>query len=100
VTGIDEFWTIKHGAKTPSKTHSAPDSIHLPKPSALGFGTAFCAVIFGFAMIWHMGWLAIIGLMAAIALSLRHSWHLDTDIKIGAKEIAEFDAHRRKARHQ
>jgi cytochrome o ubiquinol oxidase subunit 1 len=67
----------------------------VPRPSSLGFLTAFCAVIFGFAAIWHIGWMAILGLAGAIGLLLRHSWHLNTEIEVSAQELAEFET-----RHQ
>jgi len=91
VSGIDEFWRMKHGGKkTPPRTeHPAP--IHVPRSSSLGFLTAFCAVIFGFASIWHIWWMAILGLVGAIALLLRHSWQLNTEVQVSAKELAEFE---------
>jgi cytochrome o ubiquinol oxidase subunit I len=93
VSGIDEFWSMKHGGKKTSPRAAPPASIHVPRPSPLGFLTAFCAVIFGFGAIWHIGWLAILGLVGAIALLLRHSWQLNTEVQVSSKEIAEFESH-------
>jgi cytochrome o ubiquinol oxidase subunit I len=91
VHGIDEFWRMKHADKKLSSGAAPPPSIHVPRPSSLGFLTAFCAVIFGFASIWHIWWLAILGLVGAIALTLNHSWQLDTEVQVSAREIAEFE---------
>src|ERR1700744_252577 len=92
VSGIDEFWFMKHGDKTSRPAAAdAHSDIHLPKPSPLGFLTAFCAVISGFSLIWHIGWLALIGIAAAIALALRHSWDLDTELTVSDKDIAAFE---------
>jgi cytochrome o ubiquinol oxidase subunit 1 len=97
VSGFDEFWSMKHASKkSPLRAaplSAAPPAIHLPRPSPLGFLTAFCAVMFGFASIWHIWWLAILGLMGAIALLLRHSWELDTEVQVSAQEIAAFEPH-------
>jgi cytochrome o ubiquinol oxidase subunit 1 len=93
VSGIDEFWRMKHGGKKTAPS-AAPPAIHVPRPSPLGFLTAFCAVMFGFASIWHIWWLAILGLLGAIALLLRHSWNLNTEVQISAEEIAEFEPRR------
>ena len=95
VSGIDEFWRMKHAGKKLSPGAASPPSIHVPRSSSLGFLTAFCAVIFGFASIWHIWWLAILGLVAAIALTLKHSWQLDTEVPVSAKEIAEFETRRK-----
>jgi len=94
VSGIDAFWSMKHAGKKPA-SGASPPSIHVPRSSSLGFLTAFCAVIFGFAAIWHIWWLAILGLVGAIALTLNHSWQLDTEVPVSAKEIAEFETRRK-----
>jgi cytochrome o ubiquinol oxidase subunit 1 len=97
VSGFDEFWSMKHASKkSPPRApppRAAPPAIHVPRSSPLGFLTAFCAVMFGFASIWHIWWLAILGLMGAIALLLRHSWELDTEVQVSAQEIAAFEPH-------
>jgi cytochrome o ubiquinol oxidase subunit 1 len=98
VSGIDAFWHKKYGGEqAPPRAGAADSAIHLPKPSPLGFLTAFCAVMFGFAAIWHITWLALLGLAGAVGVALRHSWHLDTEVKVSPKTIAEFES-RRKAR--
>jgi cytochrome o ubiquinol oxidase subunit 1 len=91
VSGIDEFWSMKHAGKKASPRTADHPSIHVPRASPLGFLTAFCAVMFGFASIWHIWWLAILGLLGAIALVLRHSWQLNTEVQVSAKELAEFE---------
>jgi cytochrome o ubiquinol oxidase subunit I len=95
VSGIDEFWRMKHAGKKLTSGSAPPPSIHVPRSSSLGFLTAFCAVVFGFAAIWHIWWLAILGLVGAIALTLNHSWQLDTEVPVSAKEIAEFETRRK-----
>ena len=37
----------------------------MPRNSALGFVIAFFAVVLGFAMIWHIWWMAVAGLLGA-----------------------------------
>jgi cytochrome o ubiquinol oxidase subunit 1 len=90
VSGIDEFWSMKHAGKK-SLSRAAPPAIHVPRASPLGFLTAFSAVMFGFASIWHIWWLAIAGLVGAIALLLRHSWRLDTEVQVSASDIAKYE---------
>jgi cytochrome o ubiquinol oxidase subunit 1 len=98
VTGIDAFWSIKSASKESQKPATvAYEAIHLPRPSPLGFLTAFFAVVFGFALIWHIWWLAIIGVICALALTLIHSWRLDTEVHISADEVAKLETRRRRA---
>ena len=40
--------------------------IEMPKNSAIGFVTAFFAVVTGFALIWHIWWMAGIGLLGVV----------------------------------
>jgi hypothetical protein len=35
--------------------------------------------------------MAILGLAAAIGLTLRHSWQLNTEVPVSVKEIAAFE---------
>jgi cytochrome o ubiquinol oxidase subunit 1 len=62
VESLDAFWAMKQRARAPA-AHYEP--IEMPGNSANGFVTAFFAVVTGFAMIWHIWWLAILGLACA-----------------------------------
>ena len=58
---IDAFWTSKRRAQAkqdkprPAREY---EPIEMPKNSATGFVSAFFAVVIGFAMIWHIWWMA------------------------------------------
>jgi cytochrome o ubiquinol oxidase subunit 1 len=92
VHDIDAFWSMKNGPDElrPIEVEDH-EPIHLPLPSPLGFATAFFAVILGFALIWHIWWLAILGLIGALGLLLKHSWRMDTETEVSAQQIAKFD---------
>src|SRR6202048_25489 len=60
VESLDAFWVMKQrGPRVPVEHY---DSIEVPSNSPNGFVTAFFAVVMGFALIWHIWWLAILGL--------------------------------------
>ena len=42
------------------------EPIEMPKNSAIGFVTAFFAVVTGFALIWHIWWMAALGLIRRV----------------------------------
>ena len=46
------------------------EPIEMPKNSAIGFITAFFAVVIGFALIWHIWWMAGLGLFGAFVTIL------------------------------
>jgi cytochrome o ubiquinol oxidase subunit 1 len=93
VTGRDAFWTSKHRAHAqgePPRTREY-EPIEVPKNSAIGFVNAFFAVITGFALIWHIWWMAILGLLGAFAAFLAFAFRGEDEIEIPARQIAQFD---------
>ena len=89
VKGIDAFWSMKMQGQ--GAVPAQYEAITVPQHSPLGFVTAFFAVILGFALIWHIGWLAVLGMLCAVAASLAHAWRVDTEREVSAEELAEID---------
>ena len=93
VDSTDAFWVAKQrrndGAQTPAVAYT---SVHLPRSNPTGIFLAFFAVIFGFAMIWHIGWLAAIGFVGGIMVFLVQAWRPEREIEIPPEEIAEFES--------
>ena len=46
----------------------------MPRNSPTGFVTAFFAVVTGFALIWHIWWLVVLGLIGAYATFVVFAW--------------------------
>ena len=90
IEGTDAFWNAK---RHPAAPGGAPHLVSLvvPKHSALGFFVAFFAVILGFSLIWHIWWLAIVGLLGAIVASLRHAWRTELEDNVSVATIAEHE---------
>jgi cytochrome o ubiquinol oxidase subunit 1 len=76
VTTRDAFWeTKKAGAKpTQPKYHD----IYMPKNTAIGIYIGGFSLITGFALIWHLFWLAPLGLLGAIACIIIRTTNDDT----------------------
>jgi cytochrome o ubiquinol oxidase subunit I len=95
VESLDAFAYMKeHGTArlSPKKF----EAIELPSNSPNGFVTAFFAVITGFALIWHIWWMAMLGLGCALATLLAFGWVERVDIEISAAQL-EQDARARAA---
>jgi cytochrome o ubiquinol oxidase subunit 1 len=94
VTDIDAFWKKKQRERAqqgqPAKERKF-ESIEVPKNSATGFITAFFAVIFGFAMIWHIWWMAGVGILGAFLTMLAFAFRDEEEIEIPAEQIARFE---------
>ena len=60
----------------------------MPRNSANGFLTAFFAVVFGFAMIWHIWWLAILSLASAAIILVAFGWMERIPVEVSAEQLA------------
>ncbi|MGA2396666.1 MAG: cytochrome o ubiquinol oxidase subunit I [Steroidobacteraceae bacterium] len=86
VHSLDAFWAMKQAGKRAPAGHY--EAIEMPGNSANGFVTAFFAVITGFAMIWHIWWLAILGLVCAALTLLAFGWIERKEIEISPERLA------------
>jgi cytochrome o ubiquinol oxidase subunit 1 len=89
VKTIDAFWEMKQRGVSPMEV--AYETIHMPRNSATGFITAFFAVVTGFALIWHIWWMVIVGLLAAAVTILVFGWSDEREREIPATEVAQME---------
>jgi hypothetical protein len=67
------------------------EAIEMPRNSPIGIVNAFFATITGFALIWHIWWIVIIGLLAIAVGVLVFGWSENRDREISASEIARLE---------
>jgi cytochrome o ubiquinol oxidase subunit 1 len=89
VETIDAFWEMKRRGLT--ALEPTYETIEMPRNSATGFVTAFFAVVTGFALIWHIWWMVILGLLAAAVTMLVFGWSENREREIPANEIARME---------
>jgi len=63
----------------------------MPKNSATGFVTAFFAVVTGFALIWHIWWMAALGVVGALVTIVVFAFRGEEEVEIPAGRIAQLD---------
>jgi cytochrome o ubiquinol oxidase subunit 1 len=90
VTDRDAFWEMKQ-SELPTSPVVYTD-IHLPKNSGMGIIIAGFAFLFGFAIIWHIWWLMVIGLFGIIGSIIVRASDDDTEETITAAEVARIEA--------
>jgi len=90
VTDRDAFWVMKQ-AKMGGVDESYED-IELPRNSGLGVIIGVFAFLAGFALIWHIWWLAILGTIGIIVTIIIRASDDDTEYTITAAEIARTEA--------
>ena len=89
VESLDAFWAMKqHGPVVAAERY---DAIEVPRNSANGFVTAFFAVVTGFAMIWHIWWLAILGVTSAVLTLLAFGWIERAAGEVSGEQLAEAE---------
>jgi len=90
VQGADAYWAMKHRDIAPTiAPHYEP--IEMPRNSAIGIVLAFFAVVTGFALVWHIWWMVILGLLSAFAVVIAFAWRDDTPEVISAKDLEASD---------
>jgi cytochrome o ubiquinol oxidase subunit I len=89
VETIDAFWYMKRTGRP--RIEPAYETIEMPRNSPLGFVTAFFAVVTGFALIWHIWWMVIVGLLAAAVTVLAFGWSDEREREVPAAEIAQLE---------
>jgi len=62
-------------------------AIYLPRNTGIGVIFGGSAFVFGFAMIWHIWWLAMAAGLAMLAAIIVHSFYDDNEHCISAAEI-------------
>jgi cytochrome o ubiquinol oxidase subunit 1 len=101
VTDDEPYWSVKQQAREQKRLitpepHYEP--IEMPRNSPVGFVTAFFATFTGFALIWHIWWLVVLGLICAYATFVVFAWRDVAEFEIPADEVARIDRANRQAR--
>jgi cytochrome o ubiquinol oxidase subunit 1 len=94
IVGADAFWTAKQQPQQNPERLDQPAEykpIEMPKNSAIGFINAFFAVVTGFALIWHIWWMAGLGLIGAFMAFLIFAFRDEEEITMSAEQIAQFE---------
>ncbi|MBV9062901.1 MAG: cbb3-type cytochrome c oxidase subunit I, partial [Alphaproteobacteria bacterium] len=100
VIDTEYYWELKQRAFEQARLSEEPkyEAIEMPRNSPTGFVCAFFATIIGFALIWHIWWLMIVGLIGAYATFVVFAWRDVPEYMIPADEVAQQDRARRAAR--
>jgi cytochrome o ubiquinol oxidase subunit 1 len=91
VGSTDAFWEMKRHGETNLTEPMLFADIHMPRNSANGFITSFFAVVFGFAMIWHIWWMAALGFLGMFGTFLALAWRDESELEIPAAEVARIE---------
>src|ERR1700722_9879057 len=88
VESTEPYWDIKLQARENQQLAAEPkyETIEVPRNTPTGFITAFFAVVTGFALIWHIWWIVVLGLVGAYATFVVFAWRDIVETPIPAEE--------------
>jgi cytochrome o ubiquinol oxidase subunit 1 len=100
VSCLDAHWAEKQRAGNDPKARPMPGyvAVEIPRNTATGIICAFFATLMGFALIWHIWWLAALGGVGALATFVAFAWRDQVEHEIPAEELARLDGLDRVAR--
>ncbi len=91
VERTDAYWHMKEEGVSHRALPVTFVDLHVPRNTPVGIFLAFFAVILGFALIWRIYWLALVGLVGALAVVLWQSWRTDRERVVPAEDVAAFE---------
>ena len=91
ITDRDQFWVDKESGKT---TKPVYEDITMPKNTAAGIYISGFVFLIGFAFVWHIIWLGVLGLIGTIIVTLMRTFDDETEYIIPAAEVAKIEAGR------
>ncbi|SDK96016.1 cytochrome bo3 quinol oxidase subunit 1 apoprotein [Franzmannia pantelleriensis] len=95
VGGIDSFWTQKQRGIEALEERPYQD-LHMPRNTVAGPVISLFAVVLGFALVWHIWWLAIAAAVGCLISFLARVFNDDIDYWVPAAEVARCErAHQR-----
>jgi cytochrome o ubiquinol oxidase subunit 1 len=94
VNDRDPFWAAKRAKAGKGAASREYKDIMMPKNTGISLIIAAFAFAFGFAMIWHIWWLAIVGLIGVIVAVLVRISSDETEYTVPAALLQKFEAER------
>jgi len=90
VHDIDAWHDMKaRGAERPTTGYRP---IHMPRNTGAGVILSALAMVFGFAMIWYIWWLAALSFAALVIAAIAHTFNYRRDYYVEADEVARIEA--------
>ena len=95
VHSLDAWWDMK--ARGFQRPLSGYKPIHMPKNTATGVILGVVSIVFSFAMIWYIWWLAALTFVAMLAITIAHTFNYNRDFYIPAETVRRTEQQRTEA---
>ena len=87
VEGEDAWWAMKKRAKLEAPRTRVWSRSRCRETAPIGFVIAFFATVGGFALIWHIWWMAVLGLIGILVTALVHGWRVHGEVEIPVETL-------------
>nr|WP_314074113.1 cytochrome o ubiquinol oxidase subunit I [uncultured Roseococcus sp.] len=71
--------------------------IHMPKNTGTGVVLSAISLVCGFALVWHIWWLAALSFLAILVTAITHTFNYNRDFHIPAATVAATESERARA---
>ena len=89
VRDIDAWWDMKQARAARPVTGFI--DIHMPKNTAAGLVLSGLAMVCGFALIWHIVWLAIASFVGFVLGTIVHTFNYNRDYHLAADDVTRSE---------
>ncbi|BES69067.1 cytochrome o ubiquinol oxidase subunit I [Marinobacter nanhaiticus D15-8W] len=100
VTDIDTFWEHKQKnegrAQNPDPAKTEYQDIHMPRNTVAGPVMGAFSIVLGFALVWHIWWLAGVGFLGIFAAFIGRVFNDDIDYYVPAAEVERIESEHHK----
>jgi cytochrome o ubiquinol oxidase subunit 1 len=93
VSELDQFWADKEHKRAYLR-HVHYADIHMPRNTGVGVVMGGLATLLGFGLIWHIWWLAILGLAGMVGAFIARSYDRDVDYYVTGAEVEKIERER------
>lgn len=93
VSTRDAYWEMKQQGLTKKRVF---EDIRMPRNTASGIYISAFAFLTGFGFVWHIVWLAIVGILGIFISTITRTFNEDTEFTIPAAEVEELEDARAK----
>jgi len=87
---LDAFHAMKESGDYPPQPKQYKE-IHMPRNTGVGVFIGLFSLIFGFAMIWYIWWMAIAGVVGILGCMIWRSFDNDVDYYVPVEEIERIE---------
>ena len=92
VRALDDFADAKEHGRVDTRPYR---DIHMPSNTSAGLAIGLFALAFGFAAIWHIWWLAVVGLVGVVATAIGYSFRENAGFIIPAATVKSTEERNR-----